>query len=216
MIDAMRGRFFGVASCALLGLSCSLSHDVGELDRLSDQDTASDDVSETSACGRLDAPCCASGSRCDVGLACNDASGTCVSCGAADQACCPGTKPCGDWLQCTSGKCAKCGGNPQPCCPGSLCQGTLSCIAKTCVRAAAAGDGCCEEASCATKGVCTEGKCCCGGTGLCDACTGSGLCKVCCITCDSGATASRPSCTEAASFCGVGKVKKTEWMKTCP
>jgi hypothetical protein len=94
--------------------------------------------------------------------------GACASCGAANQACCDGTR-CGANLQCNGSLTCSCGRANEPCCGGTSCSGGLSCDASAQNAPVCAcgtlGTRCCPgtsggEATCSV-GACAGTKCSC-------------------------------------------------------
>jgi len=139
---------------------------------------------------------------------------TCVSCGRANESCCPGSV-CQAGLGCNDpgqgpGMClSTCGASGGPCCAGENCQPNLRCLgapaavdggvsAQTCQACGVTGQRCCNRGlACRAGSACVGGV----GNGMCMACGGSG--QACCEddVCNQGLVCRVPTGTTGPQRC---------------
>jgi hypothetical protein len=108
--------------------------------------------SRCGSCGSTGLPCCA-GNQCGAGSTCNAGNGSCETCGASGQLCC-GSGQCNNGFLCGgNGRCTACGGTGQTCCPsGNACQSNLTCGAGNTCQCGGIGQPCCGGSSCTNDG----------------------------------------------------------------
>jgi hypothetical protein len=110
----------------------------------------------TVTCGGLNQTCCQASPQCSADMVCKNNS--CVDCGTAGDACCPGNW-CGPDSVCQSGTCADCGSTGEICCESNACSSGNVCQSGACVLCSGLNQPCCPGDTCSSGLTCTAGIC---------------------------------------------------------